>query len=132
MVHSCCWEVAWNVLGRPPLKNPGLSHFTGHLVYLRPFAHKTPFDCKTNDVDHELWAETPSHARIESGGEQKTRGVLPSMIQAAFSWLDRNPGVIRKPIPSFLSHQRDSLPAGDRQEYGCQASFTESTTKLEI
>jgi hypothetical protein len=76
IVHSCCWEVAWNALSRPPLKNPELSRFTGYLVYLRPFAHKTPFDCETNDVDHELWAETPSHARIESGGEQETRGVL--------------------------------------------------------
>ncbi|KAJ5302300.1 hypothetical protein N7508_007163 [Penicillium antarcticum] len=94
MIHSCCWEVAWNVLGRPPLKDSWLAQFTSHLVYLRPFATKTLFDCETNDIDHELWAETPSRDRIESAGKQDTQGALHSMIQEASSWLERNPGIV--------------------------------------
>lgn len=94
MVHSCCWEVAWNVLGCPPVKHSLLNNFTRHLILLRPFAQETPFDCETNDFDHELWAETPSDARIEWGNEQKTRGIISSMLQETLSWLDANPGSI--------------------------------------
>ena len=95
-VHSCCWEVAWNVLGRPPIKHPFLNDFARHLIFLKPFAERTPFDCETNDVDHELWAETPCDARIELGDGQDTHGIFSSsLFQEAFLWLDQNPGIIR-------------------------------------
>lgn len=94
-----------------------MSYALGHAEpFPRHFAHKTPLDCETNDIDHELCAGTPSQARIESAGEEGTRGVLPLMIQAALFWLDRNPGINRindvqkvNQFLPFLSHQRDSL-----------------------
>ena len=57
-LHSCCWELAKNVLDFPYLDQDWLISFTGHLVRLRPFVKMTPFDCETHDVDHELSTET--------------------------------------------------------------------------
>ncbi|KAJ5292070.1 hypothetical protein N7478_001321 [Penicillium angulare] len=94
IIHTCCWEVAWHVMGRPSLHCSLVESFKSHIVNLKPFIQTTPFDCETNDVDHELWIETPSDARIESGEHQKVRGIFSSVYQKDLSWIGQIPGPI--------------------------------------
>ncbi|KAJ5461002.1 uncharacterized protein N7458_002554 [Penicillium daleae] len=91
-MHSCCWEVAQNVTDFMPLNQTSLMDFARHLLNLKPFATQTPFDCETNDVDHELWAETQHNPESDTNADHECRGILSS---AAFKkitrWLKQNP-----------------------------------------
>jgi hypothetical protein len=75
-----------------PLTQPVLIDFARHLLNLQPFATPTPFDCETNDVDHELWAETQHNPESDGNADHECRGVLSSLaFKKITSWLDQNP-----------------------------------------
>lgn len=95
LVHSCCWEVTWNALGCPSLDQASFANFVRHLVFLGPFASRTPFDCETHDVDHELCADPPTKLRIEYEDEQEVRGILSSpSARETLRWLERGPEIV--------------------------------------
>ncbi|CAI7597018.1 unnamed protein product [Penicillium manginii] len=95
LVHSCCWEVTWNALGCPSLNQGSFDNFVRHLVLLGPFASRTPFDCETQDVDHELWTDPPTRLRIEFEDEQEVRGILSSpSARETLRWLEQDPEVV--------------------------------------
>lgn len=94
-MHSCCWEVTWNALGCPSIDQRFLANLISHLVLLGPFASRTPFDCETNDVDHELWTDPPTELRIGFGEEHEVRGILSSpSAREVLRWLQQNPAIL--------------------------------------
>lgn len=95
-VHSCCWELAKNVLNRPTLDQHWLISFTSHLLILRPFVKMTPFDCETHDVDHELSAEIHLSVNSRLENQEQYRGIFPpSLFEDISQLLSQNPEIVR-------------------------------------
>lgn len=91
-VHSCCWEVTRNALGCLLLDHGSLAGIVGHLLQLGPFASRTPFDCETHDIDHELGAESPTELKKEFGNKKDIPDILSSPpAQETIRWLDQGP-----------------------------------------
>ena len=94
-VHSCCWEVARNVLGSSIFDQTWLKAFANHLFLLKPFANRTPFDCETHYVDPEVLAEVQFISNSDKGTENLQRILPPPFFPDAFQLLNQKPDVIR-------------------------------------
>lgn len=92
-----------------PLHQPSLIDFARRLLNLQPFATPTPFDCETNKVGHELWAETQHNPESDPNADHECRGVLfSSAFKKVTRWLDQNPITINidhvRKIDKCLDH----------------------------
>jgi negative regulator of replication initiation len=75
-----------------PFDQPSMSDFARRLLNLQPFATPTASHCETNNVDHELWAETQHNPENDVKADHECRRVLfSSAFKKLTRCVDQNP-----------------------------------------
>lgn len=109
-VHSCCWEVAICALNCPRSPTPQISLVSKFIHHLRMLpSERTPFDCETDDIDHELLigADYPSQSKSNKAPDY-TSIFAPLLCHGSLDWLEQSSEALTiaevKKIDPFLAY----------------------------